>query len=77
MRVSRWSRFLFPAIMAALSDAAHSACTPPPVIDRDYIDSEPGWRVRAITPILKSRAFKPELNEATAADGSLQISVGR
>jgi len=49
---------------------------PPPVTDRDYIDLQPGWRVRAITPILKSGAYKPELRESISSGGSVQVSVG-
>jgi hypothetical protein len=78
MRASRWSRFLFPAIAAVFVGCAMRTrpVAPPPVTDRDYIDLQPGWRVRAITPILKSGAYKPELNETTASGGSVQISVG-
>jgi hypothetical protein len=78
MGASRWSRFLFPAITAALAGCAMRTrpVVPPPVTDRDYIDLQPGWRIRAITPILKSGAYKPELKEATASGGSVQISAG-
>jgi hypothetical protein len=49
---------------------------PPPVADRSYVDLQPGWRIRTVTPILKSGKYKPELIETADAGGSVGLSAG-
>ncbi len=58
------NRLLFSiAIAATLAGcfgcAAHKAPTSalPPSVHRGYVDLEPGWRIRVVTPILKSGKF--------------------
>jgi hypothetical protein len=41
---------------------AHVAAVPaPPAGPRYYIDLQPGWRLRVVTPMLKSGGFRPKL----------------
>ena len=40
---------------------------------RSYIDLQDGWRIRVVTPILKSGKFKPQLQEIKNEDGTLSV----
>lgn len=35
--------------------------------DRSYIDIEPGWRLRVVTPLLKSGGYRPQLDTSPSA----------
>ncbi len=48
----------------------------PPITVRRYLDLQPGWRLRTITPILKSGKFKPELKETVVNGSGIELSAG-
>jgi len=41
----------------------------------NYVDLRPGWRIRVITPILKSGGYKPQLKETAASGGAVELSA--
>jgi len=45
-------------------------------VDRSYIDLEPGWRVRVVTPILKSGKFKIQTDQVHAGEETGSLTVG-
>lgn len=47
-----------------------------PVIGRTYLDLQPGWRVRVVTPILKSGGYRPALTDTLASGGEVRLSAG-
>jgi len=40
------------------------------------VDLQAGWRIRAVTPILKSGKYKPELKETAVAGSGVELSAG-
>lgn len=64
--------FLAITVAAALTGCA--ARTPhedrSAFIDRSYIDLEPGWRIRVVTPILKSGGFKVQTEQVQTSGSS-------
>jgi hypothetical protein len=42
----------------------------------NYVDLQAGWRIRVITPILKSGRFKPDLKETAVSGGAVELSAG-
>ena len=46
-----------------------------PFIDRSYIDLEPGWRIRVVTPILKSGAFKVQTEQAQTSGSTVALKT--
>lgn len=70
----RRSRTLFPALMAAavaLSSCAGRRATAPhhDFAAAGFVDLQPGWRLRVVTPITKSGAF-------TVVDSSVKADAG-
>lgn len=49
---------------------------PPPSMDQSYVDLQPGWRLRVVTPILKSGKYKADFQETPASGGGVQLAVG-
>ncbi len=45
-------------------------------VDKSYIDLEPGWRVRVVTPILRSGKFKMQPKEFHAEDKTVALQTG-
>lgn len=45
-------------------------------VDRSYVDLEPGWRVRVVTPILKSGKFKIQTEQVRAGEETGALTVG-
>lgn len=45
-------------------------------VDRSYVDLEPGWRVRVVTPILKSGKFKIQTEQVHAGEETGALTVG-
>jgi hypothetical protein len=68
--------------MAALCIACATPRTKvPPAPDgnyafRRYADLQPGWRIRVVTPILKSGKYKPEFKETGATGNTVELSGG-
>ena len=44
-------------------------------IDRSYVDLEPGWRIRVVTPILKSGAFKVQTEQAQTSGSTVALKT--
>lgn len=44
--------------------------------DSSYIDLEPGWRLRVVTPILKSGGYRLRVTGETAGNATMAISAG-
>jgi hypothetical protein len=65
------------AIAATFAGCAHRIVqsAPEPLVERSYVDLQPGWRVRVITPIQKSGKFKVQLQE-TAGDSTHVLTTG-
>jgi len=58
--------------------AAHSTRVPPkpPVLENAaYIDLEPGWRLRVVTPILKSGGYQLRTSNPETSGGSIIVSA--
>jgi len=49
---------------------------PQPVIDRSYVDLQPGWRIRTVSPILRSPISKLEIKETKLAGGGVAYAAG-
>src|SRR5579864_3628442 len=65
------------AVMLAAC-AAHRtrvAAEPPAPDNAAYIDLEPGWRLRVVTPILKSGGYRLQTSSPEAAGGSISASA--
>src|ERR1035438_4378404 len=45
-------------------------------IGPSYIDLEPGWRLRVVTPILKSGGYRLKLTAQTADAGTVTLHAG-
>lgn len=67
-------------VALCLACAAPRPKVPPPpdgnYTFRRYTDLQPGWRIRAVTPILKSGKYKPELKEIGANGNTVELSSG-
>ena len=44
-------------------------------IDRSYVDLEPGWRVRVVTPILKSGTFKVQTEKVETSGSTVTLKT--
>ena len=65
-------------ITATLGGCAHR--TPQgnganPSISRGYVDLEPGWRVRVVTPIFKSGAFKGQTENVETSGSTVALKT--
>jgi hypothetical protein len=45
-------------------------------VDKSYVDLEPGWRVRVVTPILSSGKFKMQPNEVQTEGKAVVLKTG-
>jgi hypothetical protein len=48
---------------------------PTPQANYEYVELQPGWRIKVITPILKSGKFIVETQAVTSADGTVQLKL--
>lgn len=58
--------------------AAHRtrlASEPPAPDNEAYIDLEPGWRLRVVTPILKSGGYQLQTSSPETTSGSISVSA--
>jgi hypothetical protein len=46
-----------------------------PQTNYDYVELQPGWRIRVVTPILKSGKFIVETQAIPSADGTIHVKV--
>jgi hypothetical protein len=61
--------FCFVGVSMLVSCAPHAVHSDPqPLVSRDYVDLQPGWRIRVVTPIQKSGEFKVQFKK-TAESG--------
>jgi hypothetical protein len=60
----------------ALRTVRVPAVNKPPGPGDDYIDLQPGWRVRVVTPLLKSGGYVPKSTSEQTADNTITISAG-
>lgn len=72
---------LLAGIMAALTGCAtrsiHVAAPLPSAgLQPAYVDLQPGWRLRVITPLTKSGRYQLDLAQEGPAGGSTAVSVG-
>ena len=69
--------FLTLAIISTVSACAHHRSPEPTAIshDRAFIDLQAGWRIRVVTPILKSGTFKVQTQELRTGDGTINLKV--
>ncbi|OLE12183.1 MAG: hypothetical protein AUG89_08130 [Acidobacteria bacterium 13_1_20CM_4_56_7] len=44
-------------------------------INRSYVDLEPGWRIRVVTPILKSGTFKVQTEQVRNSAGMIELKT--
>lgn len=49
---------------------------PPPAIGRSFVDLQSGWRIRTVTPILKSGKYLPEFKETGVSGGTVEFATG-
>jgi hypothetical protein len=66
------------AVAVNLTGCAHRAVPSEatPIVERNYVDLQPGWRIRVITPILKSGKFKTQLHEVAGSHDPLALTAG-
>ena len=58
------------------SCAFHHVSTPVPPTNTSYIDLEPGWRLRVVTPILKSGGYRVKPTSESSSGDTVALSVG-
>jgi hypothetical protein len=63
-------------VLALASACAKRPAQPVPMSYGNYVDLQAGWRIRVITPILKSGRFKPDLKETAVSGGAVELSAG-
>src|SRR5690348_18422820 len=59
-----------------LYNCARYTPPPPPLIERNYIDIQPGWRLRVIIPILASGGYTVALEPTPGPGGALTFTTG-
>lgn len=81
--IRRVSRSATNILLTAAMALALNACaarrpqtTPHSFVDRSYVDLQPGWRIRVVTPILKSGGFKVRMEQVKSSDGALELKTG-
>jgi hypothetical protein len=47
---------------------------PPTTQIRTYVDLQPGWRIRVVTPVLKSGKYVTDFKEAPSSGGAIELS---
>jgi hypothetical protein len=69
--------FLAFAMLATVSACGHRHSPEPPAIshERSYIDLQAGWRIRVVTPILKSGTFKVQIQELRTGNGAVTLKT--
>ncbi|HSB16412.1 MAG TPA: hypothetical protein VLE22_18320 [Bryobacteraceae bacterium] len=64
------------AVRTSGKPADLSQTVPKPTRGIDYIDLQPGWRLRVTTPLLKSGAYRLRLNEKQVDGNTVTLSAG-
>ena len=49
--------------------------TPGAFVDRSYVDLQPGWRIKVVTPILTGGGYKVQMEAVKAANGAVQMQT--
>lgn len=68
-------------VTAVLTGCAARANRPIPIpastgLQSSYIDLQPGWRLRVITPLTASGSYRPTLASKRGADGTVTFALG-
>jgi hypothetical protein len=74
-----FSKLLFAVALTVflVACAAHRPEPAPRIfVDRSYVDLQPGWRIRVVTPVLKSGGYKVTTEEVKGSDGTVQLRTG-
>lgn len=48
-----------------------------PLVTNNYIDLQPGWRIRVVSPLLSSGGFKVNLEQVQSENGSISLKTGK
>lgn len=69
--------FLAFAMLATVSACGHRHSPESPAISHEgsYIDLQAGWRIRVVTPILKSGTFKVQVQELRTSNGAVTLKT--
>jgi len=66
---------VFAAFIGCATRVPHTE-PPPTMANGTYVDLQPGWRIRTVTPILRSGKFMPDFKATAVADGAIELSAG-
>jgi hypothetical protein len=76
-------RWRFSILLCCGVTAASTACVrhvatvePIPTRVRTYVDLQPGWRIRVVTPVLKSGKYIADFKQTSSANGALELFAG-
>ncbi len=69
------------AVIIALTGCASRsvrvpATTPTVALRAPYLDLEPGWRLRVVTPLTKSGTYRPEIGNQQQNGNTMTLSLG-
>ena len=70
-----WSGSTIPGV-ACLRHVPATGPITAPVAIRTYVDLRPGWRIRVVTPILRSGKYVPEFKETSPSAGPTELAAG-
>lgn len=79
MKMQNWLRVFVATLCVALSACSthRQQPEPSPISNLNYIDLQPGWRIRVVAPILKSGGYKVRLEEVKNQNGTTTIKTGK
>jgi len=71
--------FVVLSILVTMSACTHSQLPEPTAIsnERPFLDLEVGWRIRVVTPILKSGTFKVQTQELPSSNGTTNLKISK
>src|SRR3954469_17476375 len=65
----------FALVFASCSKPKPLVATPSPVNNSEYIDLQPGWRLRVVTPLGKAGDYKLKFREVAESGNQVTLSV--
>jgi len=73
-------RYIIPALAFLLTGCAARHARGPaaavPPMSHGYIDLEPGWRLRVVTPLLKSGGYRLTFSDETTSGNTITLTAG-
>ena len=73
----RAAQIPLPPVLAPLAaDLSRELHASPAAIDRGFVDLRPGWRLRVVTPLLKSGAFALPASAVKVSGNTVTLSAG-